>query len=150
MHSPSLPPISFSSASEDDFERLLALKDLVQRPHLERIGRYSPERSRSRFRDAFAPGSTRLIHVDGQFAGCVTVHRRAAETEVENFYLTPECQGRGIGSAVMRMLMDEASDLGQAVRVTVLNQSAANAFYQRLGFAETDRDPIDIRYVWSG
>ena len=142
--------ISFADAQESDFETLLALKDTVQRPHLERIGRYSPERSRARFREGFVPGQTRLIRVDGRFAGCISVRAGGHDTEVENFYLAPEYQGRGVGSAVMRLVMAEAQGRGHAMRVTVVNESAANAFYQRLGFVETDRDAIDIRYTWPG
>ena len=55
--------IAFAAASEADFERLLALRVLVMRPHLERIGRFHPERARARFREAFDPAHMRLILV---------------------------------------------------------------------------------------
>lgn len=142
------PEIAFQPARESDFEQLVALKVAVQRDHLERLGRFTPDRARDRFRAGFSPQETRLVHVDGAFAGCVTVHIRADHCEIEHLYIAEAFQGRGLGTRIMRLLMDEARSRGQEMRATVLNLSPANGFYQRLGFTETSRDAIDINYAW--
>ena len=66
----------FHPATEDDFERLLALRIAAMRPSLERIGRFEPARARERFRSGFLPDFMRLI-VDGEtLLGCVTFRPR--------------------------------------------------------------------------
>lgn len=139
----------FSPASHADIDRLVALKIEVMRGELERLGRFTPERARDRFVAGFSPRETRLIEMEGQFAGCVTVHDRGDHIEIEHLYLPTEVQGAGLGGRIMAVLMREAAAVGKPIRLTVLNGSPANRFYRRLGFTETDRDAIDIHYVWT-
>ena len=114
---------------------------------LARIGRLDPARSAARFAREFQPGATRLIQTGGAFAGCVTVYPAAdSEWLVEHFYLAPAFQGRGLGDAVMRLILAEADAAGAAIRLSVLIESAANRFYPRYGFAETHREAFDIYY----
>ncbi|MCR9071366.1 MAG: GNAT family N-acetyltransferase [Alphaproteobacteria bacterium] len=147
--SASLKELRFSPASPVDIDRLVALKIAVMRGELERLGRYTPERARDRFLAGFSPHATRLINIDGDFAGCVTVHDRGDHIEIEHLYLPPESQGAGLGRRVMERLMKEAAAAAKPIRLTVLNGSPANRFYKRLGFVETNRDAIDINYVWT-
>lgn len=143
-----LPPISFIPAVAADVDRLVALKVAVMRGELERLGRFTPERARDRFIAGFSPQATRLIQLNGAFAGCVTVNDRGDHIEIEHLYIPVDFQGSGLGSRVMGSLMDDARERGLPIRITVLNGSPANRFYQRLGFVETARDPIDLQYVW--
>lgn len=115
-------------------------------PQLDRIRRLDPTRSAARFAREFQPGATRLIHVDGAFAGCVTVYADGEAWVLEHFYLTPERQGRGLGAEVLRRLLAEADAARAAVRLSVLVESDANRFYPRHGFVETHREPFDIYY----
>jgi GNAT superfamily N-acetyltransferase len=115
-------------------------------PQLERIGRLDPERSADRFAREFRPGQTRLIHLDGAFAGCVTVRDGGDAWVIEHFYLSPERQGRGLGTEILRRLLAEADTVGAAVRLAVLVESAANRFYPRHGFVETHREAFDVHY----
>ena len=144
-----LPPLAFIPAKAEDVDRLVDLKVSVMRGELERLGRYTPERARDRFVAKFQPALTRLLELDGRFAGCVTFTDHGAHMEIDHLYLMPEYHGSGLGGRVMGMLMDEARSLGKPIRLTVLNGSPANRFYQRLGFVETERDPIDIQYIWT-
>jgi GNAT superfamily N-acetyltransferase len=139
--------IRFAPAAEADFERLLALRIQVMREHLERIGRFDPERARQRFRAGFRPSSTRLIEAGGVFAGCVSLHRAEDHFELEHFYLEPGCQGRGVGAAVLARLLAEADAAGLPVRLGVLKQSAAARFYERHGFRVTGEDEWDVFYA---
>lgn len=138
--------ISFQPASQADFERLLELRILVMREHLERIGRYHPERARTRFRNGFQPEHMRLILVDGAFAGCVTLKPRDGHLEIEHFYIAPEHQGRSVGGEVLKRLFAEADTAGQPIRLGVLKQSPAARFYERHGFARSGEDEWDVYY----
>lgn len=115
-------------------------------PQLARIGRLDSERSAARFAREFQPGATRLIHMDGAFAGCVTVHQDDDAWRLEHFYLTPDHQGRGLGAEILRRLLAEADAAKAPVRLSVLVESPANRFYPRFGFVETHREAFDIYY----
>ncbi|HEX7758007.1 MAG TPA: GNAT family N-acetyltransferase [Caulobacteraceae bacterium] len=138
--------ITFTPAREEDFEPLLALRGAALRESLERVGRFNPQRGRERFRAGFSPEHTLLIHNEGVFAGCVTVRDEVAGTWLENLYLRPEVQGRGVGGRAMAEILRRTDAAGRTVRLSVLMESAANRFYQRLGFIETHREDVDIYY----
>lgn len=119
------------------------LRAVVMRPDLERLGRFDPVRVRTRFLDAYAPGLTRVIVVDGADAGLVAVRPERAETWIEHFYLDPSLQRRGIGGAVLAALLAEGAVAGP-FRLNVLQGSAARRLYERHGFVEDAADEIDV------
>lgn len=138
--------ISFAPANESDFERLLDLRIRVMREHLERLGRYDPERARQRFRNGFQPEHMRLIEVEGSFAGCVTLKPRGDHLEIEHFYVEPGRQGHGLGAEVIGRLFAEADAANLPIRLGVLKQSPAIRFYERHGFMRTHEDEWDVYY----
>ena len=143
--------ITFEPAAESDFERLLELRIRVLRPHLERVGRFDPERARRYFREGYDPTHLRLILVGGRFAGCVALKPGEDGLVLEHLYLDDALQGRGIGGAVHRRLLAEADAAGQAIRLGVLKGSPAARLYERHGFAWTHAEPYDDYYVrWPG
>ena len=138
--------ISFAPATEADFERLLALRVQAMGPHLRRLGRFDPERSRARFREGFDPATMRLIHEDGAFVGCVTLARADDHHWLGQFYILPEHQGRGLGGRILTVLLAEADASGLPVRMSVLKQNPAARLYERHGFAKTGEDEWDVYY----
>lgn len=135
--------ITFASADESDFERLLDLRIRVMRAQLERIGRFDPARARARFREGFVPAHARLILVDGAVAGCVSLVPGDDGLELMHFYLEPALQGAGIGGEVLRRLCAEADARGLPVRLEVLKHSPARRLYERHGFVFTHDDQWD-------
>ncbi|MEV1024332.1 GNAT family N-acetyltransferase [Streptomyces sp. NPDC050264] len=142
--STSQPAWSLRTARPADIEAIVELRAVVMRPDLERLGRYDPHRVRQRFRDSFAPGLTSVVEADGAFAGCVTLRPDGDELLLEHFYLAPALQGRGLGSAVLRALLDRADAEARAVRLNVLTGSPARRLYERHGFTLESQDPVDV------
>ncbi|GGF36323.1 N-acetyltransferase [Aliidongia dinghuensis] len=140
------PMFTFAPAAESDFERLLLIRHAAMRPSLERVGRWHPLRARNRFRAAFQPGETRLILVGDALAGCVALKPQGDALELDQFYVDPHFQGAGLGSAVLRRLLEEADAAGKPVVLTVLRESDAVRFYERHGFAETGAEDWDLFY----
>ena len=138
--------IAFRPAGEADFETLLDLRIRVLRPHLERVGRFDPERARRYFRAGYDPAHLRLILVDGAFAGCVALKPEGDGLVLEHFYLDDAVQGRGIGGAVLRLLIAEADAAGLPIRLGVLKGSPAARLYLRHGFVWTHDEPFDDYY----
>ncbi|CAG6398563.1 L-amino acid N-acyltransferase YncA [Actinacidiphila cocklensis] len=131
-------------AAAADVEPIADLRAVVMRPDLERLGRYDEHRVRQRFRDSFDPRHTTVITVGGELAGSVTVRPADARLWLEHFYLAPHVQGRGLGSAVLRSVLDRADAEGTAVGLNVLQGSPARRLYERHGFVVDAQDPVDV------
>jgi GNAT superfamily N-acetyltransferase len=135
------------SAVAADVEVIAELRATVMRPNLERLGHYDEHRVRQRLRDSFSPHHTSIIMVSRELAGCVTVRPAGGRQWLEHFYLAPEHQGRGLGSAVLHEVLEQADAAGATVALDVLRGSAARRLYERHGFVVEDQDPIDVFMV---
>ncbi|MEV0221820.1 GNAT family N-acetyltransferase [Streptomyces sp. NPDC050704] len=135
------------SARTADVEVIAELRATVMRTDLERLGRYDEHRVRQRLRDSFSARHTSVIMVDGELAGCVTLRPADGGQLLEHFYLAPHHQGRGLGSAVLRTLLESADAHGTTIRLNVLQGSAARRLYERHGFVVELQDPIDVFMV---
>ncbi|MFF3098619.1 GNAT family N-acetyltransferase [Streptomyces cyaneofuscatus] len=142
-----LPHWTLRPALPEDVEAVAELRAVVMRPDLERLGRYDEHRVRQRLRDAYAPAYTSVLETPDGFAGCVTLRPAADCWWLENFLLSPALQGHGIGSAVLRGLLDRADAERMPVRLNVLQGSAARRLYERHGFALEREDPVDVFLV---
>lgn len=76
-----------------------------------------------------------VILVDGAPAGRIWVGTDEVQIRLLDIALLKEFQNRGVGTQLLRQLMDEAARNNKALRhmVFVLNENASR-FYERLGF----------------
>ncbi|MEV0195062.1 GNAT family N-acetyltransferase [Nonomuraea sp. NPDC050691] len=88
-----------------------------------------------------------MIEVEGAFAGCVALRPAKDSYWLEHFYLDPDLQGRGIGQAVMRWLLEQCDRENAVVRLNVLQGSPARRLYERHGFTVETEDEVDIFMV---
>jgi N-acetylglutamate synthase-like GNAT family acetyltransferase len=134
-------PIGFRPATEAEFDYILDLSIRTMRTHLERIGRYDPERRRTRMRQHLDAGSLNMIARDGAVLGCVGLYDRGAQKELHSFFLEPALQGRGLGAEVFAAL--RAAHPGRGWWIEVLKESPARRFWERQGFVLTGEAPFD-------
>lgn len=134
-------------ATADDVEPIAELRAVVMRADLERLGRFDEGRVRQRFRDAFVADDLSVVEAEGRFVGCVALRRADDAYWLEHFFLDPTLQGRGLGSAVLRTLLDRADAEGVVVRLNVLQGSPARRLYERHGFVLESEDPVDVFMV---
>jgi ribosomal protein S18 acetylase RimI-like enzyme len=76
-----------------------------------------------------------VLVLEGRTAGRVWVGRDADEIHMLDITVLPWAQGRGVGTAVVKALIEEARASGKRLRhmVFVLNEGARR-LYERLGF----------------
>ncbi|MEV0597592.1 GNAT family N-acetyltransferase [Nonomuraea cavernae] len=134
-------------ASVMDVEAVAELRAAALRPDLERLGRYDEQRVRQRLRDGFTPAHTWMIEVDGALAGCVALRPAKHTYWLEHFYLDPDLQGRGIGTAVLSRLLEWCDREDAVVRLNVLQGSSARQLYERHGFTAETEDEVDVFMV---
>jgi len=88
------------------------------------------------------PGADhRIVLRDGRRVGRIFVARRPEEIRLVDIALLPEHRGAGIGTWLLREVLDEAEREGLPVRHMVWKGNpAALRFYERLGFAVVEDD----------
>jgi amino-acid N-acetyltransferase len=83
----------------------------------------------------------RVVEVDGEVVGCGALHVMWEDlAEVRTVAVRPELKGRGLGSAVLVELLQDARDLGVR-RVFCL--TFETAFFGRHGFERIDGQAVE-------
>lgn len=89
---------------------------------------------------AFNPRRWQIITADGADVGLLDVEHRPGEIYLARIEIDPRCQGHGIGTRLIRTLIEEAASKGQDLVLDVLAVNhRAQALYQRLGLTEVAR-----------
>jgi GNAT superfamily N-acetyltransferase len=97
--------------------------------------RWQFEMQRREYEARFPEARYDMILVDGQPAGRIWVGSDDEQIRLLDIALLKEFQNRGVGTLLLRRLMDEAAGANKLLRhmVFVLNNDA-HRFYERLGF----------------
>ena len=143
---PPLPEVRFAAVEEGDFEPLLALRIDVMREHLERVGRFHPDRARRIFRAHFDEPGMRRLTIGDRLVGCVGFRVGTTGIKIDSFYLDRRFHNGGLGTAILGTLLAEADALGLPVELDVLQGSPAARFYERHGFVKQREDEIEASF----
>lgn len=102
-----------------------------------------------RWRDEFTRGAWYVGHWDGKQVGMVGVTRDpeapVAECYIEYVWIAPEHRGKGVGTMMMRSLLDRLQESGvKRAHLWVLSDNEdAKRLYERLGFeGPNGRQPL--------
>ena len=90
-----------------------------------------------------------VIEVDGRPAGRLYVARWADEIRIMDIALLPENRRRGIGTGLLRELLDEGARTGKRVTVHVEQFNPARRLYERLGFRWARDVGVYVLMQWS-
>lgn len=140
--------ISFRPAFPEDAEALCELRIEAMRESLERIGRFSPERSRQRFLESFVPSHTTWILWHGEAVGFYALTQHPDHLYLDHLYIHPRHQGNRIGSEVLQTILSRSNESQLPVRLGALRDSDSNRFYQRYGFVKTHEEEWDLYYEY--
>lgn len=89
-----------------------------------------------------------IVEVDRDPVGRVLVEWRAAEVHLVDIALLPHWTGRGIGSAVICDLLEQARSRCCTVVLSVARDNPrAAALYRRLGFVDDDTRPTSPTHL---
>ena len=96
------------------------------------------------------PGATYdVVVVDGEPAGRLWQVSAADEVHVLDVAILPEFRGRGIGTRLLRDVLDGAAATGRYASISVEKfNHRARALYERLGFAVVDETGVYERMEW--
>ncbi len=101
------------------------------------------------YRAQFPQARFDIIELDGTPIGRIVVDRPGTEVHIVDQAVVPAMRNRGIGTAVMRALTDEAAEAGLPVRLKVASSNDPSMqLYLRLGFVPIETAPLYIEMEW--
>lgn len=135
--------ITFSPVQESDFEDFKDLRKLVMRPHLERQGLLSNDKTEDEFhRKLFnTPGLYVLLYGRTRM-GYIGIENlpQGNRVHIGRMCLYPEFQGRGFASALASKMRKDPKLAGKTVCVESFLLSEARRLYERIGFKKVRED----------
>jgi len=99
------------------------------------------------YRRAFPSAVDAIVDVNGVAAGRLCVDRGRDTLHLIDIGLLPEYRGRGIGTELIRGLLEEVASVGGTVKLSVAESNPARRLYERLGFRTVDSDGIYLFQV---
>ena len=121
-----------------DSEFAYQTKKAAFKEYIDKVGGWDENEQRHLHERRFALYDFEIIQVSGTDAGILSVVRQPDCIKVNQIFILPEYQNKGIGTACMEHIIEESAISNLPVRLQVLkvNQRAL-AFYKRLGFNST-------------
>ncbi len=110
----------------------LAYKSVI----VEQFGEYNEDMQSQFFARAWVPQKSTMILVDELPIGFYRRDINSNYIKLEEIQLLPEYQSKGIGSTIIKQLIQEAQQLELALRLQVLKKNRAQQLYLRLGFKQ--------------
>jgi ribosomal protein S18 acetylase RimI-like enzyme len=101
------------------------------------------------YQDNYTGARFEIIVRDGEPAGRLYVARWPNEIRIVDISLLPAHRNAGIGSSLLRELLDEGAATGKSVSIHVERMNPAMRLYRRLGFAEIADKGVYALMEWS-
>ncbi len=138
----------------DDGDFLLSLYASTRRPELTGLGWTEKQQDAfigmqfdaqtRQYRESFPDATYSVICVDGERAGRLIVNRAGDQIIIVDIALLPKFRRIGVGSGLVRRLLQQA-DVGHLrVRCHVLQDSTARRFWEHAGFVALGRDGVYV------
>ena len=133
-------------ATAEDRDFLFQLHCSTMREYIERTWGWDEDWQFGDFEGRFDPQTYEVIVVGGERVGFLEVERGTDEIFIANIQVAPWLQGRGLGTAVIRQVMQEAIGAGLPTTLQVLGVNhRARRLYERLGFRVSGHVPPHLR-----
>lgn len=129
-------------AKEVDYEFLYRLFVATMRSSITELwGVWDEARWAAFLQEHFDASRYQVVVVEGRDVGALAIERRPGQIHLDTVEIAPEYQGRGLGSALIRTVLEEAWKKGASVTLQVNRANRSRRLYERLGFTETGQTP---------
>jgi ribosomal protein S18 acetylase RimI-like enzyme len=129
-------------ARDFDFARQLYFETM--RWAIERLFGWDQANQEASFAGWFNPDEVNIIVANGVDAGWIQQREDDGAIFLGSIYVTPEMQGKGIGTRVIQTLLDLGQQRSQPITLAIMKINPAIALYERLGFRITDEDEYKL------
>jgi ribosomal protein S18 acetylase RimI-like enzyme len=101
------------------------------------------------YRGRYPDADDQVVVLGGVAVGRLLVARGERDLAIVDLALLPEFRGRGIGSELLRRLLDEATAARAVVQLHVAATNPAMHLYQRFGFTKVGESGPYVRLAWN-
>jgi ribosomal protein S18 acetylase RimI-like enzyme len=101
------------------------------------------------YADNYRGLGTSVILVENEPAGRLLVARWEREMRIVDISLLAHMRGRGVGTALLRELIEEARETEKTLSIHVERHNRALGLYRRLGFREAGEPGVFVRMEWT-
>jgi len=145
MHDLNLRP-----ATEDDSEFAFQVKKAAFRKYVDNVWGWDENEQRRLHERRFDAQDVSIICVDGEAVGYLSSSTETDHLHLNQIFILPEYQGKGIGAECTRLMLDEARRLGLPARLRVLKVNPrARALYERFGFVRMGETETHDLMEWT-
>ena len=138
--------ITIRKADAVDSDFVFAIKKAAFREYVEQVWGWDDTHQRDLHNKRFDSQNFCIIQFQGNDIGFFSTSCTSDSLKVHQFFIHPEYQGRGIGSACMTSILADTNAAGKAVNLQVLKINIRGiAFYQRLGFSIVDENSTHVQ-----
>lgn len=110
--------------------------------------RFQSSAQQQYYQSAFPSATQDIIICDGEPVGRLYVDRREDEIRILDITLLTPWRGRGIGTPLLEELMSEAAQTKKRLTIHVEAYARSRTLFERLGFAPTGSDGLNILFAW--
>jgi RimJ/RimL family protein N-acetyltransferase len=97
----------------------------------------------------YHPDSTHdIILLDSQPIGRLYVARSDERISILDITILPDHRNKGIGTPLVKRLMDEAAESGKPLTIYVESYNPSRTLFERLGFSKIEEDGINYLLEW--
>lgn len=142
--------ITLRAASKDDYEFARGIHHSAYRDWtIAQFGSWDLELQDRFFAESWDRWNYQIIRGDGTDCGYCAVESNAKEVHLREFAIRPERQGKGVGTAYLRMLIRDVQNAGKPLRLRAFRANKrAIALYKQLGFLQTGQTDLQYLFEW--
>jgi GNAT superfamily N-acetyltransferase len=129
--------LTLRPATHADGAFLFRLLKVALGPYVAQTWGWDEKWQRTYFWSRFDPASSQIVVLRGRDVGVLSMIEEQDVVLLNQIYLLPEAQGQGVGTILIRSVLDRAFARCLPVRLRVLRVNPARRLYERLGFAVT-------------
>jgi|ERR1051326_2380056 RimJ/RimL family protein N-acetyltransferase len=103
---------------------------------------------RDHYQERYRGADYKVIVQDGEPVGRFYIFRDEANISILDITILPRFRERGIGTTLIKEIIDEAAQSANTVQIYVENFNPSLRLFQRLGFSIIAQDGINLLLEW--
>ena len=132
--------VTLRRATPEDVDWLDEFYERLMRPYVELTHTWDEKR----FREIYNTETISIICLDGEDIGMLKVEKRIDHIYLGDIQLKEAFQGKGIGTSLIRDVIEKSKAHGLPLRMRVLKVNPVLKLYERLGFARVK----EFKYIY--